>query len=75
MIEVLADSGSLVVLGVGDEWLMALPVAGSGFIQSWGTFAVKVEEGNAVGRIASIEGPIQIVPLERIRALMRDSER
>jgi hypothetical protein len=54
----------------GDEWLLALPGAGTRFIPRCGIFAVRIDSGNAIGRVESVDSE-QSVPLERIRGVYR----
>ena len=68
-INVLIDDRRL-AMRAGEEWLLALPGAGTRFIPGCGVFAVRVEGGNAIGRVESVDSE-QSIPLERIRALYR----
>ena len=72
-IEVFIDDRRLAVRA-GEEWLLALPGAGTRFIPRCGVFAVRIDGGNAIGQLESV-GSEQRVPLERIRALYRGPAR
>jgi hypothetical protein len=51
----------------GQEWVLALPGAGTLYLERCGVHAVPVRDGQAVGRIDSMDGD-QVVPLDRLRA-------
>jgi hypothetical protein len=67
-INVLLEDRRLAVRS-GEEWLLALPSAGTRFIPQCGVFALRIDGNNAIGRVESADSD-QAVSLERIRLLM-----
>jgi hypothetical protein len=65
VLDVVVDNRQL-VFQPGEEWLLALPGAGSLFLEACGVSAVPVRDGRAVGRIESMASD-QVIPVDRLR--------